>query len=71
MVHRTTAEASGDWPATVRLGDILAGLSHALDITEGHPKGHTARSCLIGMRIGRIIGLPPQRSARISSTHCC
>jgi putative nucleotidyltransferase with HDIG domain len=49
--------ASVDAPATVRLGDVLAGLSHALDITEGHPKGHAARSCLIGMRLAHIIGL--------------
>jgi HD-GYP domain-containing protein (c-di-GMP phosphodiesterase class II) len=45
-------------PATVNLGDILTGLSHALDITEGHPRGHTARSCLIGMRIADLVGLP-------------
>jgi putative nucleotidyltransferase with HDIG domain len=57
MGHRTTAVASLDAPATVRLGDILTGLSHALDITEGHPKGHAARACLIGMRLAHIIGL--------------
>src|SRR5258708_34613463 len=56
MLHRTTV-ASPEAPATVRLGDILAGLSHALDITEGHPKGHAARACLIGMRLAHIIGL--------------
>jgi putative nucleotidyltransferase with HDIG domain len=43
---------------TVPVSDILAGLSHALDITEGHPRGHTARSCLIGMRIARLAGVP-------------
>jgi len=56
MVHRTTT-AAPDAPLTVRLGNILAGLSHALDITEGHPKGHAARACLIGMRLAHIIGL--------------
>jgi putative nucleotidyltransferase with HDIG domain len=56
MLNRTTV-ASPEPPATVRLGDILAGLSHALDITEGHPKGHAARACLIGMRLAHIIGL--------------
>jgi putative nucleotidyltransferase with HDIG domain len=56
MLYRTTV-ASPEAPATVRLGDILAGLSHALDITEGHPKGHAARACLIGMRLAHIIGL--------------
>src|SRR6516164_3801804 len=53
MLHRTK-EASADELPTVRLGDVLAGLSHALDITEGHPKGHAARTCLIGMRLSNI-----------------
>ena len=44
-------------PATVPLGDILAGLSHALDITEGYERGHTTRSCLIGMRLADVVGL--------------
>lgn len=43
---------------TVALGDILTGLSHALDMTEGHPRGHAARSCLIGMRLADILGVP-------------
>ncbi len=49
--------------STIPISDILAGLSHALDITEGHPRGHAARSCLIGMRIARAIGLPPAEHA--------
>jgi putative nucleotidyltransferase with HDIG domain len=56
MGHRTTAAALGT-PATVRLGDVLTGLSYALDITEGHPQGHAARACLIGMRLAHILGL--------------
>lgn len=47
----------------VLVSEVLAGLSHALDITEGHPRGHAARSCLIGMRISRAIGLPAQDQA--------
>jgi HD-GYP domain-containing protein (c-di-GMP phosphodiesterase class II) len=43
--------------ATCRLSSILSGLSYALDLTEGHPQGHASRSCLIGMRIGRALGL--------------
>ena len=56
MLHRTTV-ASAETSGTVQLGDVLAGLSHALDITEGHPRGHAARTCLIGMRLAHIIGL--------------
>jgi len=37
---------------------MLSGLSYALDLTEGHSQGHASRSCLIGMRIGRTLGLP-------------
>jgi putative nucleotidyltransferase with HDIG domain len=36
---------------------VLSALSHALDLTEGAPMGHTMRTCLIGMRLGREIGL--------------
>jgi HD-GYP domain-containing protein (c-di-GMP phosphodiesterase class II) len=41
----------------IRLSDVLAGLSTALDLTEGHRPGHAVRSCAIGMRIGEVIGL--------------
>ena len=42
---------------TLKLSSILSGLSYALDLTEGHPRGHASRSCLIGMRIARVLGL--------------
>ena len=38
---------------------VLSGLSAALDITEGHPRGHAARTCLISMRIADALRLPP------------
>jgi HD-GYP domain-containing protein (c-di-GMP phosphodiesterase class II) len=41
----------------VRLSEVLAALSHALDITEGQPRGHAERTCLIAMRIAQQIGL--------------
>ena len=44
----------------VRVSSVLEGLSHALDMTEGHPRGHAVRSCLIGMRLGAAIGLDPR-----------
>src|SRR5215218_10327083 len=40
-----------------RLSEVVAALSHALDITHGQPGGHAARSCLLGMRIADAIGL--------------
>src|ERR1700709_1900924 len=41
----------------VRLSEVLAALSHALDITEGQPRGHAERTCLIAMRIAQHLGL--------------
>jgi len=43
---------------TVKLSEIVSALSYALDITEGQPEGHAVRTCLIGMRLAREIGLP-------------
>ena len=37
------------------MSEVLAGLSHALDITEGQPRGHAERCCLIGMRLARAL----------------
>jgi HD-GYP domain-containing protein (c-di-GMP phosphodiesterase class II) len=41
----------------IRLSEVISALSYALDLTEGQPEGHSVRTCLIGMRIGREIGL--------------
>jgi hypothetical protein len=35
----------------IRLSEIVAALSHTLDVTEGQPMGHAERSCLIGLRL--------------------
>ena len=42
---------------TVRLSEVVAALSYALDITEGQPEGHAVRSCLIGMRVASVLQL--------------
>jgi len=42
----------------VRLSDILAALSHALDLTEGQPPGHCVRATYVGMHVGLAMGLP-------------
>jgi HD-GYP domain-containing protein (c-di-GMP phosphodiesterase class II) len=46
-------------PDRVPLSELLGALSHALDLTEGQPWGHSVRTCLIGMRIGDALGLDP------------
>lgn len=45
-------------PVAVSQSSVLAGLSYALDLTEGQRPGHAVRSCLIGMRIARALQLP-------------
>ena len=47
-----------DATSELRLSELIGALSYALDITEGQPPGHCVRCCLIGMRIGRALGLP-------------
>ena len=39
------------------LSELIGALSHALDLTEGQPKGHCVRCCWIGMHIARELGL--------------
>src|SRR5689334_7294236 len=39
----------------VSLSEVLSALSHALDLTEGQPLGHTVRSCVIGMRLAESL----------------
>jgi putative nucleotidyltransferase with HDIG domain len=47
----------------IALGEILSALSFALDITEGALPGHSVRACLLGMRLGKQIGLSDQALA--------
>jgi putative nucleotidyltransferase with HDIG domain len=46
------------YPSGLRVSGVLEGLSHALDLTEGHPRGHAARTCRIGLRLGKALRLP-------------
>src|ERR1043165_1968141 len=45
--------------STVKLSTVLSAMSYALDLTEGQPLGHAARSCLIGVRIADELHLSP------------
>lgn len=40
-------------------------MSYALDLTEGQRPGHSVRSCLIGMRIGELVGLSSEDRAAL------
>jgi HD-GYP domain-containing protein (c-di-GMP phosphodiesterase class II) len=49
----------------IRLGEILGALTYALDLAEGQAAGHALRSCLIGMTIGELLGLSPERRSEL------
>jgi putative nucleotidyltransferase with HDIG domain len=49
----------------IRLSNVLAGLSYALDLTEGQREGHAIRSCLIGMRIARELQLTSDQQSAL------
>ena len=61
-----TAIAPLDPVAPVPYSEVLGALSRALDLTEGQPIGHTMRACLVGMRLGRELGLG---DAELSALH--
>jgi len=58
---RTLGSAGGE----VRISELLAALTYALDLTEGQPPGHVLRSCLIGIRLGEQLGLGAGRRAAL------
>ena len=41
----------------LKLSELIGALSHALDMTEGQPKGHCMRCAYIGAAVGTEIGL--------------
>ena len=41
----------------VRQSEVISALSRAVDLTEGQPMGHAARTCMIGMRLAAETGL--------------
>ena len=47
--------------AGLKLSELVAGLSHALDLAEGQPQGHGVRCCWIGMQLAREIGLDEEQ----------
>ncbi|MBL9125069.1 MAG: HD domain-containing protein [Planctomycetaceae bacterium] len=49
----------------VRLSEIIAAMSVALDITQGQPAGHCVRNCMIGMRLAQELRLPAEERAAL------
>ena len=42
----------------VSLSEVISALTFALDMTDGAVPGHSLRSCLVGMRLAKAIGVP-------------
>lgn len=49
----------------LRVSEVLASLSFALDVTEGQPEGHAVRNALIGMRLAEEVGLSERRESAL------
>ena len=45
-------------PESVRVSDVLAAMSFALDLADGQPAGHALRTTLTGMELARRLDLP-------------
>ena len=56
---------SGAWRPDIRLSNVLAGLSYALDLTEGQRPGHAVRSCQIGMRVAKTLGVDADQQSHL------
>jgi HD-GYP domain-containing protein (c-di-GMP phosphodiesterase class II) len=54
---RVADRARVERPGLLRLSEIIASLSYALDVADGNALGHSVRSCLIGMRLADEVGL--------------
>lgn len=57
MSRMSRSSPIADVAQPVTRAEILSAMSFALDITEGARPGHALRACLLGMRMGRQIGL--------------
>jgi HD-GYP domain-containing protein (c-di-GMP phosphodiesterase class II) len=62
---RSATAPSTNSVSSVRMSEVLGALSQALDITEGQPAGHSARSCAIGMRLAQETGLPADQQSSL------
>lgn len=49
----------------VRLSEVVAALTYALDLTEGRPEGHALRSTLIGMALADHLDLTSQQRSAL------
>lgn len=65
VAGRIIESARSESQRNISLAEILSALSFALDLTEGAVPGHALRSCVLGMRLGEELGLPPDQRASL------
>jgi hypothetical protein len=58
-------------PDFIRTSELISALSYALDLTEGRAMGHSVRSCMMGMRLARHIGMPVSTVVHPDCSPCC
>ncbi len=58
VTHEPTVQATPPPDKPLTLSEVISALSFAVDLTEGAVPGHALRTCILGMRIGRLGGLP-------------
>ncbi len=51
--------------ALLRMSDLISALSFALDLTEGQPMGHSIKTCVLAMRVAKILGLKVEEQSDI------
>ncbi len=56
-------------PPEIRMGEILAALTYALDLAEGQAAGHALRACLIGMTLAERLGLTAEQRSELYYAH--
>lgn len=56
---------TGEATASYQLSEVIGALSHALDLTEGQPVGHSQRACMIGMHLADRLDLPSELRAEV------
>ena len=57
-------------PSSILMSEIISALSYALDLTEGQPMGHSVRTCIMGMRLAKQIGMS-RPNKPTSTMRCC
>ncbi len=59
VTQQPTSSAPPPTESPLALSEVISALSFAIDLTEGAVPGHAIRTCVLGMRIARRLGLPP------------